>query len=180
MALLIAPLFIAVIGIANFQNADAGLICIDPSPSVDQNMIDETLQPGQSLPVHKVFDPDEDGCNFEGFDEPPFTKEVNCSNSGFDDNIVIDVIQATQVEWDETITVNGDADPGEYHCTLFWKLLYSGFGDPDFAQTDFTENVFVFGDNGGVPPIHLGDRIGTFYKSIVIINRKYLPKDPLY
>jgi len=93
-------------------------------------MIDETLQPGESVDVTKVFDPDEGECEFEEFNDPPFTKDQDCSGSGFNDNILIDVNQVEDDEWDETITVNDDAEPERYHCTLIWTLVFeNGQGD---------------------------------------------------
>ena len=106
MTLLIIPLFIAGIGIVSFQNAHAGSFCGDPIPSVDPAMIDETLQPGESHIVPKVFDLDDDRCDFEGFAEPPFIQAQECFDSGFDANILFDANQVDPDQWTETITVN--------------------------------------------------------------------------
>jgi len=138
MTLLIVPLFTAGILIVGLQQASAGggsQDCGSLSPTVAPDMIDETLQPGESVDVTKVFDPDEEECEFEGFDTPPFTKDQDCSGSGFDDNILIDVDQVNDNEWDETITVNDDAEPERYHCTLIWTLVYENDRGDEFNIT---------------------------------------------
>jgi len=145
MTLLIIPLFIAGIGIVSFQNAHAGIGCGDPIPSVDPAVIDVTLQPGQSHEVPKVFEPNNEGCDFVGFAEPPFIQAQECFDSGFDTNIVIDVILDDTVEWTETITVNEDAAPGRYHCPIIWQLQYF-----DDDLNGFADNVFGDNGNGGI------------------------------
>jgi len=154
MTLLIVPLFTAGIIIVGLQQASAGSVngtfCGDPIPSVNPAMIDKTLQPGESHEVTKVFEPNNEGCDFVGFEpNEPFTQQSNCNVSGFISNIQFDAIQDGDFEWTETITVDDDAEPGEYHCTILWRLLYSDSANGDFAPTDFTENVFVFNDNAG-------------------------------
>jgi len=138
MTLLIVPLFTAGIIIVGLQQASAGGAsqdCGSPSPTVAPDMIDETLQPGESVDVTKLFDPDEGECDFEGFAEPPFTKDQDCSGSGFDDNILIDVNQVEGDEWDETITVKDDAEPERYHCTLIWTLVFENDQGDEFIIT---------------------------------------------
>ena len=184
MALLIVPLFTAGIAVGGIQNAHAGILCFDPSPSptVDPAEIDETLQPGESHEVTKVFDPDDDFC-FEGFDDPPFTKDPNCSGSGFDDNILIDVNQVDQDQWDETITVNDDAEPGRYHCKLIWQLQYFELDFNDFADNVFqlngspeiftetvTQEIWIT-----VPEVEIDIKPGSDPNSFAPTNRGIIP-----
>jgi len=132
------PLFTAGIMIVGLQQASAGGLgqdCGTPSPTVAPDMIDETLHPEQSHEETKVFNPDEGECDFEEFDDPPFRTGEDCSGSGFDDNILIEVDQVDPDQWDETITVNDDAEPGRYHCTLIWRLVYENDEGDDFIIT---------------------------------------------
>jgi len=132
MTLLIAPLFTAGIIIVGLQQASAGNDnedpCKTPKPSVEPEMIDKTLQPGESVDVTKVFDPDEGDCEFEQVGE--FEFGVDCNDSGFLDNIQFNAIQVEDDEWTETIKVKDDAEPNRYHCTIFWDLEYN---DPEFG-----------------------------------------------
>jgi len=161
-------LLTSAIAVGGIQNAYAGEEFCGaapvPNPSIDPSEIRETASPGDQIDITKFIIPNDNECfRFDEIDNVNFGE--NCFE-GFAENmeLVVAFGLADPTEVKETVFVDFDAEPGEYHCDVIFTLIYSeDFNASESILIDVTQPIWITVPE---PEVDIDIKPGSFPNSI--------------